>query len=118
MISYAVPILNNTHQQNEKEMLRLVAASYFAKAKYPEAAKYYTRFEDEDLGRTQNTQDSYEMGYTFYKVANYPKAATELEKLQQQNDVFSQNGDYTLGDVFLKMNDKQGAHHAADALLP
>jgi len=112
VISYAVPIINNTHQQNEKEMLRLIAASYFAKAKYPEAAKYYTRFEDEDLGRTQNTQDSYEMGYTFYKVANYPKAATELEKLQQQNDVFSQNGDYTLGDVFLKMNDKQSARSA------
>jgi len=112
VISYAVPILNNTHQQNEKEMLRLIAASYFAKAKYPEAARYYTRFEDEDLGRTQNTQDSYEMGYTFYKVANYPKAATELEKLQQQNDVFSQNGDYTLGEVFLKMNDKQSARSA------
>jgi len=112
VISYAVPILNNTHQQNEKEMLRLIAASYFAKAKYPEAAKYYTRFEDEDLGRTQNTQDSYEMGYTFYKVANYPKAATELEKLQQQNDIFSQNGDYTLGEVFLKLNDKQSARSA------
>jgi TolA-binding protein len=112
VIGYAVPILNNTHQQNEKEMLRLIAASYFAKAKYPDAAKYYQRFEDEDLGRTQNTQDSYEMGYTFYKVANYSKAATELEKLQQQNDVFSQNGDYTLGDVFLKMNDKQSARSA------
>src|SRR6185503_9343420 len=112
VISYAVPILNSTHQQNEKEMLRLIAASYFAKAKYPEAATYYTRFENEDLGRTQNTQDSYEMGYTFYKVANYPKAATELEKLQQQNDVFSQHGDYTLGEVFLKMNDKQSARSA------
>ena len=112
VISYAVPIINNTHQQNEKEMLRLIAASYFAKAKYPDAATYYTRFEEEDLGRTQNTQDSYEMGYTFYKVANYPKAATELEKLQQQNDVFSQSGDYTLGDVFLKMNDKQSARSA------
>jgi len=112
VISYAVPILNSTHQQNEKEMLRLIAASYFAKAKYPEAATYYTRFENEDLGRTQNTQDSYEMGYTFYKVANYPKAATELEKLQQQNDVFSQHGNYTLGEVFLKINDKQSARSA------
>lgn len=112
VINYAVPILQRTHQQNETEMLRLIAASYFAKANYPDAAKYYTRFEDEDAGRTQNTQDSYEMGYTFYKVGNYPKATTELEKLQSQNDIFSQSGDYTLGDVFLKMNDKQSARSA------
>jgi TolA-binding protein len=112
VISYAIPILERTHQQNEREMLRLIAASYFAKADYPDAAKYYSRFEDEDAGRTQNTQDSYQMGYTFYKVANYPKASNELEKLQQGNDVFAQNGDYTLGDVFLKMNDKQSARNA------
>jgi TolA-binding protein len=112
VISYAIPIIERTHQQNEKEMLRLIAASYFTKANYPDAAKYYTRFEDEDAGHTQNTQDSYQMGYTFYKTGNYPKAASELEKLQQGNDIFSENGDYTLGDVFLKMNDKQSARNA------
>ena len=112
VISYAVPIINNTHQQNEKEMLRLIAASYFAKAKYPDAATYYTRFEEEDQGRTQSTQDSYQMGYTYYKTGNYAKATSELEKLQQENDIFSQNGDYILGDVFLKMNNKQSARSA------
>ncbi len=112
VISYAVPIIKNTHQQNEKEMLRIIAASYFAKADYPNAAKYYGRFETEDMGATQNTQDSYQMGYTYYKTGNYPKAATELEKLLQSNDVFSQNGNYILGDVFLKMNNKQNARSA------
>jgi len=112
VINYAVPIINTTHQQNEKEMLRIIAASYFAKADYDNAAKYYARFEDEDQGRTQNTQDSYQMGYTYFKVGNYGKAASELEKLQQQNDVYSQNGNYTLGEVFLKMNNKQSARSA------
>jgi len=112
VIKYAVPIVNSTHQQNETEMFRIIAASYFAKADYQNSAKYYVRFEDEDLGRTQNTQDSYQMGYTYYKIGNYPKAATELEKLQQSNDVFSQNGNYILGDVFLKMNNRQNARSA------
>ncbi len=112
VISYAVPIINSTHQQNEREMLRIIAASYFAKADYDNAAKYYERFETEDQGRTQNTQDSYQMGYTYYKVGNFAKAASELEKLQQGNDVFSQNGNYILGDVFLKMNNKQNARSA------
>jgi TolA-binding protein len=112
VIKYAVPIINNTHQQNEKEMLRIIAASYFAKANYDNAAKYYGRFEDEDRGQTQNTQDSYQMGYTYFKVSNYAKAAIELEKLQQKNDVYSQNGNYTLGTVFLKMDNKQSARSA------
>jgi TolA-binding protein len=112
VINYAIPVINSTRQQNEKEMLRIIAASYFAKADYDNAAKYYGRFEDEDLGQTQNTQDSYQMGYTYFKVGNYAKAAAELEKLQQQNDVYSQNGNYTLGTVFLKMDNKQSARSA------
>jgi TolA-binding protein len=112
VISYAVPIINTTHQQHETEMLRLIAASYFAKANYENSAKYYQSFENEDNGKTQNTQDSYQMGYTYFRVGNYPKAASELVKLQQQNDIFSQSGNYTLGEVFLKMNNKQSARSA------
>ena len=112
VIAYAIPIINSTHQQNETEMLRLIAASYFAKTDYPNAAKYYVRFEDQDKGQTQNTQDSYQIGYANYKISNYPKAATELEKLQQQNDIYAQSGNYTLGDVFLKMENKQNARSA------
>jgi TolA-binding protein len=112
VIKYAVPIVNNTHQQNEVEMFRLIAASYFAKADYDKAVQYYARFEDKDQGKTQNTQDSYQIGYTYFKVGNYGKAASELEKLEQRNDIFSQTGNYTLGNVFLKMNNKQSARNA------
>ena len=112
VLNYAVPIIKNTHQQHETEMLRIIGASYFAKANYDKAAEYYSRFEDEDKGKTQNTQDSYQMGYTYFKVGNFSKAASELVKLQQSNDIFSQNGNYTLGNVFLKMNNKQSARSA------
>jgi len=112
VISYAVPVINSTHQQHETEMLRIIGASYFAKADYPNAVKYYNRFEDSDRGKTQSTQDSYQMGYAYNKTGNYPKAAAELEKLIEQNDIYSQNGSYLLGGVFLKMNDKQSARNA------
>ncbi|HEY9533964.1 MAG TPA: tetratricopeptide repeat protein, partial [Mucilaginibacter sp.] len=112
VLSYAVPIVNNTKQQNETEMLRVIAASYFAKADYDNAVKYYDRFETRDQGRTQNTQDSYQMGYAYYKVGNYAKSSAELEKLIEQKDNYSQSGSYTLGEVFLKMNNKQSARNA------
>ena len=112
VISYAVPIIASTHQQHETEMLRIIGASYFAKKDYPNSVKYYSRFENEDAGRTQSTQDSYQMGYAYYKTGDYQKSATELKKLIEQNDVYSQNGSYTLGEVFLKLNDKQSARNA------
>jgi TolA-binding protein len=112
VLTYAVPILKTTHQQHETEMLRIVGASYFAKADYDNSVNYYSRFEDQDKGKTQNTQDSYQMGYAYYKVGNHAKAASELEKLVDQNDIYAQNGNYTLGNVFLKMKNKQSARNA------
>ncbi len=112
VISYAIPILNSTHQQHETEMLRLVGASYFAKGNYAEAVNYYSRFQQEDAGKTQSTQDDYQIGYAYYKTGNNAKAVVELEKLVDQNDVYSQNGNYTLGSIFLKQNNKQSARNA------
>ena len=112
VISYAVPVLNSTHQKNETEMFRIVAASYFAKVDYPNAVKYYAKFEAQDAGRTQNTQDSYQMGYAYYKIGEYLKATIQLEKMEDKNDVYSQTGNYTLGDAFLKLNNKQSARNA------
>ncbi|MGN6637655.1 MAG: tetratricopeptide repeat protein, partial [Mucilaginibacter sp.] len=70
VISYAVPILRTTHQQHETEMFRIVAASYFALGDYKNSAAYYNRFEQQDRGKTQNTQDSYQIGYANYKLGN------------------------------------------------
>lgn len=112
VIAYAVPIVNSTHQQNETEMLRIIGASYFAKADYDNAVKYYDRFEARDLGKTQSTQDSYQMGYAYSKVGNYAKAVSELVNLVDQKDAYSQSGSYALGNVFLKMDNKQSARNA------
>jgi TolA-binding protein len=112
VLTYAIPIINTTHQQHETEMLRIIGASYFAKGDFDNAVKYYSRFQDEDHGATQNMQDSYQIGYSYYKVGNNAQAAIELEKLVEGQDIYSQYGNNTLGDVFLKLNNKQSARNA------
>ncbi|RVT99833.1 tetratricopeptide repeat protein [Mucilaginibacter limnophilus] len=112
VLNYAIPIINSTQQQHETEMLRIIAASYFAKGDYPKSVSYYNRFQDQDQGKTQNTQDSYQLGYAYYKTGNYPKAAEELKKLAGRNDEYAQSGNYALGDVFIKLNNKQSARNA------
>jgi TolA-binding protein len=112
VLAYTIPILNTTKQQYETEMFRIVAASYFAKENYNEALKYYERFMTNDKGKTQNNQDSYQIGYTYYKLKNYNKSIDQLIKLNKDLNNYSQYGLYTLGDSYIQTNNKQGARNA------
>ena len=101
VIRYAAPILKSSKQLYETEMFRIIGASYFAKSDYTNAGTYYQSFQQKDLGKTQNNQDNYQIGYTFLKLKNYNKAIIELEKLSSNDDYF-QNGMIALGESFLK----------------
>ncbi|MHB1176886.1 MAG: tetratricopeptide repeat protein [Daejeonella sp.] len=111
VLSYAIPILKSTKQLYETEMFRIVAASYFAKSDYKNAGIYYQNFQQKDLGKTQNNQDNYQIGYTWFKLNDYKKAIVELEKLASTDEYF-QNGMIALGESFLKTSNKQGARNA------
>lgn len=111
VLAYAIPILKSTKQQYETEMFRIVGASYFAKSDYTNAGIYYQNFQQKDQGKTQNNQDNYQIGYTWFKLKDYNKAIIELEKLES-TDEYYQNGMIALGESFLKTNNKQGARNA------
>lgn len=112
VLAYAIPIIEKTKQLNETEMLRIIAASYFAKDDYPNALNYYERFMKQDLGKTQNNQDSYQIGYTYYKLKKYNQAIEQLGKLINDKTAYSQAGLYTLGDAYLTTKNKQSARNA------
>ena len=112
VIAYTIPIIQNTKQLNETEMLRIIGASYFAKADYPNALLYYEKFMNEDQGKTQNNQDSYQIGYTYYKLKKYNQSIEQLGRLIKDNSAYSQFGLYTLGDDYLTTKNKQGARNA------
>ncbi len=111
VINYTVPALQTIDEQYKPEMNRIVGASYFARSDFKNAALYYQRFQEKDQGKTQNNQDNYQIGYTAYKMGNYAKAISELEKMNLA-DAYYQNGMVTLGDAFLKSGNKQGARNA------
>ena len=111
VLSYTIPALNTVADQYKTEMYRIAGATYFAKQNYQEAASYYQKFQDRDQGKTQNNQDSYQIGYTHFKLKNYPSAVKELEKMDEP-DVFYQNAMMTLGESLIRINNKQGARNA------
>ncbi|WP_257658015.1 tetratricopeptide repeat protein [Parapedobacter lycopersici] len=111
VLEYAVPILETTQQENETDMLRIVAATYFVTGDLKSAEAYYDKFQARDQGKTQNNQDNYHIGYIAYENGDYKKAIAELEKMEEP-DAYYQAAMITLGDAFLKTGDKQSARNA------
>ncbi|GGG87047.1 hypothetical protein GCM10007415_20880 [Parapedobacter pyrenivorans] len=111
VLTYALPILENTKQVHETDMFRIIAATYFAKNDFESAAEYYDKFQAGDQGKTQNNQDSYQIGYIAYKNGDYETAIAELQKLEEP-DAYYQSAMIALGDAFLKSGDKQSARNA------
>lgn len=111
VLSYALPILETTKQDYETEMFRIIAATYFIKGDLAKSKQYYDKFQAQDQGKTQNNQDSYQIGYIAYKLGDYPKAITELEKMTDPDEYY-QSAMITLGDAFIKTGNKQSARNA------
>lgn len=111
VLAYALPILENTKQAHETDMFRIIAATYFAKSDFEKAQEYYDKFQAADQGKTQNNQDSYQIGYIAYKNGDYETAIAELQKLEEP-DAYYQSAMIALGDAFLKTGDKQSARNA------
>jgi len=111
VIRYAIPAIETIDAQYKADMYRIVGATYFAKADYKTSSDYYQKFQNIDQGKTQNNQDSYQIGYLNLKLNNPKRAIAELEKMENP-DVFYQHGMIVLGDAFIKTGNKQSARNA------
>jgi TolA-binding protein len=111
VINYAIPVLKTTKQQFEAEMLSLIAASYFAKSDYKKAQQYFQEFYAKNKSTTKNNLYIYQYGYSLFQLERFKEAVTVLEKLDT-DDIYLQNGMYTLGRTFIQLKDKDKARSA------
>lgn len=111
VIDYAIPAMAKTKQKFEPEMLSLIAASYFAKSEFKNAEKYFAEFYAKDKQETKNNLFIYQYGYTLFQNGKFKESVAILEKLNK-DDIYLQNGMYTLGKSALKLNNKEKARSA------
>lgn len=111
VIAYSLSSIKNTKQKYEAEMIGLVAASYFAKSNFKNAEKYYDEFYEKDRNQSKKNLFIYQYGYTLYENEKYHKAINILEKLNG-DDIYLQNGMFTLGNAALKIDNKDKARNA------
>ena len=111
VINYAIAAIQKTKQKFEPEMLSLIAASYFAKSDFKNAEKYFTDFYAIDKSAAKTNLFIYQYGYSLFQNGKFKEAASNLERLNN-DDVYLQNGMYTLGKALLKLNNKEKARSA------
>src|SRR3546814_17255815 len=101
---------------DEAQLSKLLGSDYFNKGEYEKAVEFFGFFLNSSHAAEQSTQDSYQIGYSYFKTGDYKNAIILLEPLVNGKDVWTQYAMYTLGDSFLKTNNKQNADRKSVAL--
>lgn len=107
LISYAVPLLENSKLQNTAEIKRLIAESWFRKSEYTKALEYFIEYQ-KNVSKISR-EDNYQIAFCYFQVKKYEEAIKGFQKVSDGNDQLAQNACYHLGDCYLKTNNKQSA---------
>ncbi|QEC52732.1 tol-pal system protein YbgF [Anseongella ginsenosidimutans] len=112
-IALAEPAFENGRgSEYEAQLAKLLGSAYFNKGEYEKAVEYFGFFLNSTHAADQSSQDSYQIGYSYYKTGDYKNAIILLEPLVNGDDIWTQYAMYTLGDCFLKTDNKQNARAA------
>jgi len=96
--------------QEKSQLSKIIGESYFNLGEYEAAIPYLKEYKG-TRGKWNNT-DYYQLGYAYYKQADYANAIAEFNKIITGKDAVAQNAYYHLGESYLKQNQKQQALNA------
>lgn len=109
-IDLGVPQLPKSDANEKSELNKIIGESYFNLQKYDKAIPYLKEYKGKK-GKWNNT-DFYQLGYAYYKQADYENAIAQFNKIIEGNDFVAQNAYYHLGESYLKTGKKQQALNA------
>ncbi|MBX7225176.1 MAG: tetratricopeptide repeat protein [Chitinophagales bacterium] len=109
-IDYAEPKLSKTQLKNLSDMNHLVGMSYFQLKDYAKSQIYLENYIQ--AAATVSQEDYYQLGYIYYKQKNYAKAVENFSKLSHLDNALAQNAMFTMGECYVKLNDKVNARNA------
>jgi len=102
-------LADSANVKKEGEINRMIGESYFNLKDYSNAIVYLRKTE---LGSGLNGQGNYVLGYCYYKMNNFEKAAGNFMKATIDIDSIAQNAWYHLADCHIKLGDKLKAKNA------
>lgn len=99
---------NKLYYHNELHLL--AAQVLFEEQRYGEALPYFEEYYEHTSQIRK--EDLYEMGYSYYRVNEWPNAIEKFKLLSNTKDTLAQTAMYLLGDSYLKTGDKKSARNA------
>lgn len=109
-IAEAKEKLKKANYREQSQLNKIIGESYFNLKEYEQAIPYLEAYEGE-RGKWTNT-DHYQLGYAYFMQENYPKAASEFNKIIGGKDKVAQNAYYHLAQSYLKNGAKSEALNA------
>ncbi len=110
LIEFARPLVEAGTVENNKDITRLIAESYYMKGDYKNALTFFERYQANSA--SINREDYYSIGYSNFKTGSYQRAVDNLQKVVNIEDSVSQNAYYHLGVCFLQLDNKQSARNS------
>ena len=110
LIAYAVPNSTNGRIRNQKEINQLLGQAYFEKGNFQEALPLLETYARNN--QRMQAEELYQLGFTQYKLGDYPAAAETFRELATEQSVVGQSANYYLGDIYLRAGDGPSARNA------
>ena len=104
LIEYASTALEFVGEERKPELLRMIGESHFRLENYKEAADYLSQYANSS--GFKDREGYYELGYSYYRIGQYPDAISAFTKVTFEEDSLSQFTAYQLADAYLKNGDK------------
>jgi tetratricopeptide (TPR) repeat protein len=115
VIAYAPSVLDSAKVNSTKrgpEISRLLGDSYFAKERYEEAVPHLEYYHANTAKSDIPREDFYQIGFAYYRTANYPKAVEMFTSSAGSADELGQLSTYNIADCYLKQGQKEYARTA------
>ncbi len=110
ILEYAPPLLETATPSRAIEIEKFIGDAYHKKEQYQEAIQHLEKYFSESRAVTR--EDRYQLGFAYYQVGEFEKAADLLERVTGSSDLLSQNAYYLLADCYLRTERKDMARMA------
>lgn len=111
LIKTAPELLEASSAKRAPEIARLLGDANFKISKYEDAIRYLKIYFEKKQGSISR-DDYYQLGYAYYKTADYTNAIENLQKAVTSDDTLSQNIYYHLADCYIRSDQKKFATNA------
>lgn len=110
VVEYVPSRIEGAAESRQAELLRLLGDSQYRLGQDTASLATWQRYIATTDAVTR--EENYVVGMVNYRLANYAVASQHLEKVATEDDAYTQNANYYLGDCYLRGDDKVRARAA------